>query len=96
MPITITAPFPHLNLTLSAPRIDDLARALEVAFGSNSGAVHGVQVAAETLNDLLDAIEGIACRMDDPDRIAAIRVDEDACRAELDLAARPVDTRRLH
>lgn len=55
-----------------------------------------VQLSAPDMDALLDAISQISATMDDPDRIAAVRVDENACCAELDLAARPVDPRRLH
>lgn len=55
-----------------------------------------VQLSAPDMDALLDAISQISATMDDPDRIAAVRVDENTCCAELDLAARPVDPRRLH
>lgn len=55
-----------------------------------------MNVSAPDMDTLLDAIRQLAGAMDDPDRIAAIRIDEDACCAELDVAARPVDPRRLH
>ncbi len=55
-----------------------------------------MKLSAPDMDALLDAIGQISAQMDDPDRIAAIRVDETACRAELDVAARPVDPRRLH
>lgn len=96
MPVTITAPLANLTLTLSAQNVDDLARAIDLTIGRSNDAILGVQVAAETMGNLWDAIEGIACRIDDPDRIAAVRIDEGACRAVLDVAARPVDPRRLH
>lgn len=55
-----------------------------------------LEISSGTLHDLLDALAHTAGRMDDPDCIAAIRVDEDACYAEMDVGARPVDPRRLH
>lgn len=55
-----------------------------------------MKLSAPDMDALLDVIGQISGQMDDPDRIAAIRVDEDACCAELDVAARPVDPRRLH
>lgn len=53
-------------------------------------------LSAPDMDQLMDVIELFAGTVDDPDRIAAIRIDEDACCAELDVAARPVDPRRLH
>lgn len=38
----------------------------------------------------------ISSEIDDPDHIAAIRVDDTACRAALGVAARPADPRRLN
>jgi hypothetical protein len=55
-----------------------------------------MKLSAPDMDALLDAITLFAGTVDDPDRIAAIRIDEDACCAELDVAARPVDPRRLH
>lgn len=55
-----------------------------------------VQVSAPDMHALLDALAQISATMDDPDCIAAVRVDEDACCAELDVVARPVDPRSLH
>ena len=55
-----------------------------------------MKLSAPDMDALLDVIGQISGQMDDPERIAAIRVDETACCAELDVAARPVDPRRLH
>ena len=55
-----------------------------------------MQLSAPDMDALLDMIAQISAQMPDPDQIAAIRVDESACCAELDVAARPVDPRRLH
>jgi hypothetical protein len=55
-----------------------------------------MQLSAPDMDALMDMIIRISAHMGDPDRIAAIRVDESACCAELDVAARPVDPRRLH
>ena len=55
-----------------------------------------MKLTAPDMDALLDVIGQISAQMDEPDRIAAIRVDETACCAELDVAARPVDPRRLH
>lgn len=53
-------------------------------------------LSAPDMDQLMDAIALFAGTVDDRDRIAAIRIDEAACCAELDVAARPVDPRRLH
>lgn len=53
-------------------------------------------LSAPNMDQLMDAIELFAGTVDDRDRIAAIRIDEVDCCAELDVAARPVDPRRLH
>ncbi len=95
MPVTITATFARMALDLSAQSMGELAPALDITLGQSTAPVRGLKVAADTMDALLDAIEGIAARMDDPDRIAAVRVDEDACCAELDVDARPVDPRGL-
>lgn len=87
-----------LNFHLSAQAMDDLAPVMDVLLllRPTCDPMLTVEISAGTLDGLLDAIEGFSGRLDDPDRIAAIRVDEDACCAELDVAARPVDPRRLH
>jgi len=55
-----------------------------------------VDVSGPDMDALVDAIAALAAGLNDPDQIATIRVDEVACRAELDIAARPVDPRRLN
>lgn len=55
-----------------------------------------VQLSAPDMDALTDMICQITSQMDDPDQIAAIRVDEDACCAEVDIAGQPVDARRYH
>lgn len=55
-----------------------------------------VDLSAPDMDALADLIAALATGLGDPDRIAAIRVDEAACRAELDIAARPVNPHRLH
>lgn len=96
MPVTFKTLNHPINFYLTAQAMDDLAPVLDVVLRPSYVPMLTVEVSAGTLDGLLDAIEGVAGRMDDPDRIAAIRVDEDACCAELDVAARPVDPRRLH
>lgn len=85
-----------LNFHLSAPAIADLKEVIASFIRPSVDALFTIQVSAGASEDLLDAIESIAEQMDDPDRIAAIRIDEDACCAEMVVAARPVDPRRLH
>lgn len=55
-----------------------------------------VNLSAPDLDKLQDLIVFIAARLDHPDCIAAIRIDEVACCAEMDLVRRPVDPRNLH
>lgn len=55
-----------------------------------------MKLSALDIDQLMDVIELFAGTLDDPDRITAVRIDEDACCAKLDVAARPVDPRRLH
>lgn len=55
-----------------------------------------VQLSAPDLDALTDMICQITSQMDDPDQIAAIRMDEDACCAEVDIAGQAVDARRYH
>lgn len=97
MPVTVKTLNCSLNFHLSAQAINDLAPVMDLLLlRPTCGPMLTIEVSAGTLDGLLNAIEGFSGRMDDPDRIAAIRVDEDACCAELDVAARPVDPRRLH
>lgn len=55
-----------------------------------------MQLSAPDMDALMGMIAQISAHMGDPDQIAAIHVDENACCAEMDVAARPVDPRRLH
>jgi hypothetical protein len=55
-----------------------------------------ISLEADDMPALMDLAEQYASILPDRDRIAAIRVDEVACRLEMDIAARPVDPRRLH
>lgn len=55
-----------------------------------------LRLEANSMDELFDLIERITRGMEYPDRIAAIRLDEQACCAELDVASRPVDPCRLH
>lgn len=96
MPVNLHTSISHLSFDLSADTVQELAPVLTVLLCPSHEPVRTFEVSKGTLDELLDAIEGIARQMDDPDRIAAIRVDEDACCAELDVASRPVDPCRLH
>lgn len=55
-----------------------------------------VKPSAPNMDALPGPIGQISATMDEPFCIAAVRMDEDGCCAELDVAARPVDPRRLH
>ena len=55
-----------------------------------------VTLSADDMGTLMDLVETVSAKMDDPDRIAAIRLDEANCTLQMDIAARPVDLRRLH
>ena len=55
-----------------------------------------VKLSAPDMDAPLEPIGQISATMEDPDCIAAVRMDEDGCCAELYVAARPVDPRRLH
>lgn len=96
MPVTVKTLNCLLNFHPSAKALDDLAPVMDVLLRPLHVPMLNLEISAGTLDGVLDAIEGFAGRMDDPDRIAAIRVDEVALCAELDVAARPVDPSRLH
>ncbi|MGO4909025.1 hypothetical protein ACEN2J_11935 [Pseudorhodobacter sp. W20_MBD10_FR17] len=55
-----------------------------------------ITLSADDLDALVDLAATVSANMDDPDRIAAIRMDEANCTLQMDIAARPVDPRRLH
>lgn len=55
-----------------------------------------VRLSAPDMDSLFELITNLAAHLPDPDMVAAIRVDDAACCAEMDIAARPVDPRRLH
>lgn len=92
MPVT----FNSRIFRLSGDNIQQLAPFFAVLLKPSHDPMLTLEVSTGTQDELLDAVESIARQMDDPDRIAAIRMDENACCAELDVAARPVDPRRLH
>lgn len=96
MPVTVTTLNRSMNFRMAAETMDALAEIIAIVLRPSDGPVLSVEMCAQTLTDLLDAIPALARQLDDPDRIVAIRVDEDACCAELDVAARPGDPRRLH
>lgn len=96
MPIAFNTLNLSLNFHFTADTMQDLAPAIALIVRPSDRPMLAVQVSAGTMDDLMDAIEALARQLDDPDRIAAIRVDEVACCAELEVAPRPVDARRLH
>ena len=96
MPVEFTTLNLTLNFHFTADTMQELAPCIGVIACSSRGRHLVAQLTAGTMDELLDAIAVLAQQMDDPDWIAAIRVDEEACSAELDVAARPVDPRRLH
>jgi len=55
-----------------------------------------VEITADDQAQLQDAIVRISHSLGDPDRVAAVRIALDAVCAELDVAPRPVDAKRLH
>lgn len=55
-----------------------------------------IRMEADDMRPPMDMVEQYASTLPDRDIIAAIRVDEDACCLEMDIAASPVDPRRLH
>jgi|GEM_PF-5483731 len=63
---------------------------------SASQPVLTVQLSAEDTDAQVDLIAKLASHIPNPDFIAAIRLDALSCRAEVDVAARPIDPRRLH
>lgn len=96
MPVEITTLNREQNFRLSAETAAELAPLIAVLVSPSAAGPLTLKVHADDLPELLDAIVTVSRQMDDPDRIAAIRVDETACVAELALAARPVDPRRLN
>lgn len=55
-----------------------------------------VQLSAPDIDAFFELITNLAAHLQDADMVAAIRLDAAACCAEMDIAARPVDPRRLH
>jgi hypothetical protein len=87
-----------VSFKLPASKVGGLAPAVDILLQPGAlvpALTLTVQVSAASLDDLLDAIDDNAGRLDDPDRLAAIRLDETAFCAELDVASRPVNPRRL-
>lgn len=63
---------------------------------SNTRSPLTVSLSAPDTDALTDMIVAIAGALADPDMIVAVRLDEIACMAELDLASCPVGPRQLH
>lgn len=55
-----------------------------------------VALNAPDMNALQDLIVAFPGHLDRPDCIAAVRIDDIACRAEMDICPRPVDPRCLN
>jgi hypothetical protein len=96
MPVEITTLNRQQNFHLSAETADELAPLIAVLVRPSAAGILTVGVHTDDLTELTDALAVVARQMDDPARIEAIRVDQIACFAELDIAARPVDPRRLN
>lgn len=96
MSVTFTTLNRTLNLRLTAPTVGDMAPVVAAIVRPSHDQALTAELEAASVSDLTDAIASLARLLDDPDRIAAIRVDEAACVAELDIAPRPVDPRRLN
>lgn len=63
---------------------------------SNARGPLTVSLSAPDMDALTDMIAAVSGALPDPDMIVAIRLAEDVCMAEMDLARRPVDPRRFH
>jgi hypothetical protein len=96
MPVTFTTLSRQLNFHLSAETSGELAPFIATIVSPSAQGMQTVELTAMDMDELTEALAVVARQLDDPDRIEAIRVDEMACALELDIAARPVDARRLH
>ena len=96
MPVEIATLNRQQNFLFTATTAAELAPLIAVLVSPSGGETLTLEVHTDDLDELMDAIVTVSRQMDDPDRIEAIRVDEIACVAELDIAARPVDPRRLN
>lgn len=95
MSVTVRTLNQTLNVKQFGPRVGDFAPVLDMLLQPSPLEMLALEVSAASLDALLDAIDALAGRLDDPDRIAAIRLNETAFCAELDAAERQVDPRRL-
>jgi len=96
MPVEITTLNRQQNFRLSAESAAEMAPLIAVLVSPSAAGPLTLEVLADDMDELADAITVLSGQMDDPDRIAAIRVDQIACCVQLDIAARPVDPRRLN
>lgn len=96
MPVEITTLNRQQNFRLSAETAAEMAPLIAALVSPSAAGSLTLEVLADDMDELTDALAVLSSQMDDPDRIAAVRVDEIACCAELDMIARPVDPRRLN
>lgn len=96
MPIEFAALNLPLDFRFTPDAMQELAPLIDIIVSPSRGRDLVAQVTAGTMDELVEVLAAFARQKDDPDRIAAIRIDEEACRAELDVATRPVDPRRLN
>lgn len=96
MPVEITTLNRQQNFRLSAESAAEMAPLIAVLVSPSAAGPLTLEIHTDDLPELLDAIVTVSRQMDDPDRIAAIRVDEIACCVQLAIAALPVDPRRLN
>ena len=85
-----------MNFRLTATSVADMAPVVAAVVRPSHDQALTAELEAASVSELTDAIECLARLLDDPDRIAAIRIDETACMAELDIEPRPVDPCRLN
>ena len=96
MSVTFSTLNRALNFRLTATSVADMAPVVAAVVRPSHDQALTAEIEAASMSELTDAIAGVARLLDDPDRIAAIRIDENACMAELDIEPRPVNPRRLN
>lgn len=96
MPVEITTLNREQNFRLSAQTAAEMAPLIAALVSPSAAGSLILEIHTDDLPELLDTIVTVSRQMNYPDRIAAIHVDEIACCAELNIAARPVDPRRLN
>ena len=58
--------------------------------------IFSIHLSTDDMLSLVFLVEQVAATTGDPDRIAAVRINEVDCCIEMDIAERPVDPHRLH